>query len=71
MEFTVSLLFECVNAENPLEATKKVAKSIENSTNELIYSVTNEETGEGFTVDLSEKGEHAVSPDDFHETLRG
>lgn len=60
MVFTVSLVFDSVNAENPLDATKKVAELIKNGTEELIYSVTNEETGDEFTVDLDETDEYAV-----------
>lgn len=64
--FTVSVTFECVDAKNPLEAAKIVAKWLveDNDGNafNMVYDVNDEETREKFTVDLSEEDEDAVLP---------
>lgn len=52
-------------ASNPLEVTKKAAEwLLDNEGAKLMtYQVTNELTGEKFTVDLSEEDEDAVLKD--------
>ncbi len=58
--YSVSLTFTDILAENPLEATKKILKWIEEDANTMIYDVIDEETNDKFTVDLSEDDEDAV-----------
>jgi hypothetical protein len=69
--FTVSVTFTDMTAKTPLEAAKKacswlmgepVGDSVQDAS-AMIYDVTDEETGEKFTVDLSEEDEDAVLPD--------
>jgi hypothetical protein len=60
--FEVTLTFTDIMAKNPLEATKKILKWIEEDAANMIYDVKNELTGEKFTVDLSENDEDAVLP---------
>jgi serine protease inhibitor len=60
--YSVSLTFTDILAENPLEATKKILKWIEEDSNTMIYDVIDEETNDKFTVDLSEDDEDAVLP---------
>ena len=60
--FEVTLTFTDIQAKNPLEATKKILKWIEEDASNMIYDVKNELTGEKFTVDLSENDEDAVLP---------
>lgn len=60
--FTVTLTFECVDAKNPLQATKKALSWIKQGVEDMIFDVTNEITEDKFTVDLSEEDENAVLP---------
>lgn len=60
--FEVTLTFTDIMAKNPLEATKKILKWIEEDAANMIYDVKNESTSEKFTVDLSENDEDAVLP---------
>ena len=60
--FEVVLRFTDIDAKNPLEATKKILKWIEEGADAMIYEVTNEVTDQVFTVDLSEEDEDAVLP---------
>lgn len=65
--FTVSVTFECVDAKNPLEAAKIVAKWLVEDDGEgnayyMTYDVNDEETRRAYTVDLSEEDEDAVLP---------
>ena len=63
--YTISLRFDSQASENPLEAAKKIAKMLnEDGASDLIYDVEDENTGEKFTVDLSEEDEDAVLPND-------
>jgi len=57
--FKVSLTFEGITGKNPLEVAKMIAKWCEDA-NTFTYDVVNEETGEKFTVDLSEEDADAV-----------
>jgi hypothetical protein len=68
--FTVSVTFTDMTAKTPLEAAKKacswlmgepVGDSVQDAS-AMIYDVTDEETNEKFTVDLSEEDEDAVLP---------
>jgi hypothetical protein len=63
--FTVSVEFTDMTASNPLKAAKKACDwLLENEeARHMIYVVTNESTGERFTVDLSEDDENAVLKD--------
>jgi hypothetical protein len=55
--------FSAQEGENPLEATKRFVEFLKDcNLNELIYDVEDEETGEKFTVDLSENDEDSVLP---------
>ena len=58
--FTVSLTFEGLSAENPLDAAKKILEWIQDGADAMTYDVKDEATGEAFTVDLSEDDEDAV-----------
>lgn len=61
--YEVILRFNDVVANNPLEATKKILKWIQEDADNMIYEVNNEEfPDESFTVDLSESDEDAVLP---------
>jgi hypothetical protein len=63
--FTVSVEFTDMEASNPLKAAKKACDwLLENEdARNMVYVVTNEMTGEKFTVDLSEDDENAVLKD--------
>jgi len=55
--------FSTQEGENPLDATKRFVEFLKDcNLNELIYDVEDEETGEKFTVDLSENDEDSVLP---------
>jgi len=59
--YEVILRFNDIIAKNPLEATKKILKWIQEDADNMIYEVNNEEfPNESFTVDLSESDENAV-----------
>jgi len=62
--FTVSVTFTDMVSKNPLEAAKKACKWLldNNDAKTMVYDVMDEETGEKFTVDLSEDDEDAVLP---------
>lgn len=60
--YTISLTFTDQQFHNPLEAVKDFCKSIKKDGHRFIYDVEDEETGEKFTVDLSEDDEDAVLP---------
>lgn len=60
--FTVSLTFTDIDAKNPLDATKKILKWIEDGGDKMIFDVEDEISKEKFTVDLSEDDEDAVLP---------
>jgi hypothetical protein len=52
--YKISVEFTDQPAENPLEAVRKFISALEEDMNLLIYDVEDEETGEKFTVDMSE-----------------
>ena len=60
--YTVSLTLTDQQHENPLIAVKEFVKAIIEDGYVLIYDVEDEDTGEKFTVDLSEEDEDAVLP---------
>ena len=60
--FTVSVTFTDMVAKNPLAAAKKAWKWLQDDGGTMIYDVTDEDTNQKFTVDLSENDEDAVLP---------
>lgn len=63
--FKVSLVFEGIDAKNPLEAAKKIVEWLKDENDgaeNMTYDVINESTNEKFTVDLAEDDEDAVLP---------
>jgi hypothetical protein len=55
--------FTSQEGETPLEATKRFVEFLKGcNLNELVYDLVDDETGEKFSVDLSESDEDAVSP---------
>lgn len=61
--YTITLEFTDIQETNPLEAVKKIIGWIKNDgVDEMIFEVTNEQTNEKFTVDMSENEEDAVLP---------
>ena len=60
--YSVSLTFTDIQANNPLEATKKILEWIKEDANTMIYDVVDELTNDKYTVDLSEDEEDAVLP---------
>lgn len=60
--YTISLVLTDQQYENPLEAVKDFLNTIKEDGHSLIYDVEDEDTGEKFTVDLSEEDENAVLP---------
>ena len=62
MSYTISLTFTDQEAANPLEVAKKFRDVIIEDAGEFIYDVEDEETGQKYTVDLSEDDEDAVLP---------
>jgi hypothetical protein len=61
--YVVTVTFDLISANNPLEASKKVSEMLKKASHELIYDVENELTGEKYSVDLSED---TVSPNNEH-----
>lgn len=62
--YTVSITFDSMTAGSPLEAAKKMSKWLleDSDAENMIYEVEDEDSGEKFTVDLSEDDEDAVLP---------
>jgi hypothetical protein len=60
--YTVSVTLDSQVADNPLDAVKKACELLMRDGDTFIYDVQDEETGEKFTVDLSEDDEDAVLP---------
>lgn len=65
--FTVSITFDCVDAKNPLEAAKIVAKWLveddgQGNAFDMVYDVSDEITNEKFIVDLDADDDYAVLP---------
>jgi hypothetical protein len=60
--YTISVTLTDQAKVDPLEAAKDMANLLKEEAHTLIYDVVDEETGEKFTVDLSEEDEDAVLP---------
>lgn len=60
--YTVSVTFDCLAANSPLDAVNKACEMLMRDANTFIYDVHDEESDEKFTVDLSEDDEDAVLP---------
>lgn len=60
--FTVSITFTDMDAANPLDAAKKACKWLldDGDARSMVYDVTDEDTNQKYTVDLSEEDEDAV-----------
>ena len=58
-EYTLKVEIQ-LNADSPLEASKKFAEWLRDDADGMVYDVIDEETKEKFTVDLSEEDENAV-----------
>jgi hypothetical protein len=60
--FEIVLRFTDIDADNPLDAAKKILEWIKDDASSMIYEVNNEITNEKWTVDLSEDDDDAVLP---------
>ena len=61
--YSISLEFTDIQEENPLEAVKKIIGWIkDDGVDDMVFTVTNEQTDERHTVDMSEEEEDAVLP---------
>jgi len=58
--YTVTLTFEGLNADNPLEAVNTIESWIKEGSERMIYNVLDEKTKEHFSVDLNEDDEDIV-----------
>lgn len=58
--YTVTLTFEGLNADNPLEAVNIIESWIKEGSERMIYTVLDEKTKEHFSVDLNEDDEDIV-----------
>lgn len=58
--FTISLIFNQIQAETPLEAAKEIKQWLRDPLSEYVYDVIDEETMEHYSVDLDEFDEDAV-----------
>ena len=58
--YTVTLTFEGLNANNPLEAVNIIESWIKEGSERMIYNVLDEKTKEHFSVDLNEDDEDIV-----------
>ena len=58
--YTVTLTFEGLNADNPLEAVNIIESWIKEGSERKIYNVLDEKTKEHFSVDLNEDDEDIV-----------
>jgi len=58
--YTVTLTFEGLNADNPLEAVNIIESWIKEGSERMIYNVLDEKTNEHFSVDLNEDDEDIV-----------
>lgn len=60
--YTISVTFTDQQANNPIEAVEDFIKYLKEDADSCIYDVEDEETGEKFTVDMSEEDEDKVLP---------
>lgn len=58
--YTVTLVFEGLSVESPLEAVKTIESWIREGSESMVYEVLDEKTGDLFSVDLNEGDEDAV-----------
>lgn len=66
--FGVSIRFDCVNSNGPLEAAKKVSQWLE-SGDGIIFDVINEKTNETVSIVLSEENENSVLPNNETKSI--
>ena len=60
--YTISVTFTDQQANNIIEAVENFIEYLKEDANSCIYDVEDEETGEKFTVDMSEDDEDNVLP---------
>ena len=60
--YTISVTFTDQQANNPIEAVENFIKYLKEDADSYIYDVEDEETGEKFTVDMSEEDDYKVLP---------
>lgn len=60
--YTISITFTYQQAKNPIEAVENFIEYLKEDANSYIYDVEDEETGEKFTVDMSEGDEDKILP---------
>lgn len=60
--YTISVSFTDQNFETPLACAKDFANYLKKGSFDLIYDIKDEDTGDKFTVDLSEEDEDATLP---------
>lgn len=60
--YTISVSFTDQNFDTPLDCAKDFANYLKTGSHDLIYDIQDENTGERFTVDLSEEDEDATLP---------
>lgn len=58
--FTVSLEFNQIQAESPLEAAKEIKHWLRDPFSDYVYDVIDEDTNEKYSVDLDESDEDIV-----------
>lgn len=58
--YKVSIRFDMIDAKNPLEAAKEIAKWLKEGADSMIFDIEDEATAKKFSVDLSEEDEDAV-----------
>ena len=68
--FTINISFDFVNGTNPLDVAKEVSEWLKDGAENMIYDVTNDTTGEKFTVDLSEDDADAVLPNNDNPVIQ-
>jgi len=52
--YTISLTFNAISGNDPLDAAKQLSEWIKEGAGEMVYDLIDEETGAKFTVDLEE-----------------
>ena len=60
--YTISITFTDQQAKNPIEAVENFIEYLKEDANMYIYDVEDEESGERFSVDMSEDDENKVLP---------
>jgi hypothetical protein len=68
--YTISLTFTDIQEKTPLDAVKKIIGWVkDDGVDSMTFDVTNEMTGEKFSVDVGEEEEDAVLPDQANQDL--